>query len=112
VGEQLRILNHPILGIEKERHLVKIFVDGRELYGYEDEPIAAMLIANGIKIHRFTTKKHEPRGVFCAIGRCTDCVMMVNDVPNVRTCVTPLQTGMRIETQQGAGFWGDGDAKV
>lgn len=26
-------------------------------------------------------KKHEPRGIFCAIGRCTDCVMVVDGAP-------------------------------
>ena len=39
--------------------------------------------------------------IFCAIGRCTDCVMIVNGVPNVRTCVTPLEEGMQIQTQYG-----------
>ena len=51
--------------------------------------------------HRYTAKTHEPRGVFCAIGRCTDCVMIVDDMPNVRTCITPLEEGMKVETQYG-----------
>lgn len=52
-------------------------------------------------VHRYTAKQHKPRGIFCAIGRCTDCVMIVNGVPNVRTCVTPLEAGMQIQTQYG-----------
>ena len=52
-------------------------------------------------VHRYTAKQHKPRGIFCAIGRCTDCVMIVNGVPNVRTCVTPLEEGMKIQTQYG-----------
>ena len=52
-------------------------------------------------IHRYTSKRHEPRGIFCAIGRCTDCVMVVDGVPNIRTCVTPLHEGMDVRTQYG-----------
>ena len=46
-------------------------------------------------------KEHKPRGIFCAIGRCTDCVMVVDGVPNVRTCITPLKEGMDVRTQYG-----------
>ena len=62
---------------------------------------AAALKAAGILIHRYTKKEHTPRGIFCAIGRCTDCVMVVDGVPNVRTCVTPLKAGMKVQTQYG-----------
>jgi len=30
--------------------------------------------------------------------------MAVDEVPNVRTCVTPLSSGMKIETQLGKGL--------
>ena len=59
------------------------------------------LKAAGVQIHRYTSKNHKPRGVFCAIGRCTDCVMIVNGKPNVRTCITPLEAGMKVQTQYG-----------
>ncbi len=75
--------------------------DGQKIQGYEGEPIAAALKAAGILIHRYTKKEHTPRGIFCAIGRCTDCVMVVDGVPNVRTCVTPLKAGMKVQTQYG-----------
>jgi len=35
------------------------------------------------------------------LGRCTDCMMIVNGQPNVRTCVTPARDGMVIQTQVG-----------
>lgn len=96
-----RIQNHPILGETPERKLVTFTYDGKRLEGYEGEPIATALKAAGVMTHRYTARKHEPRGVFCAIGRCTDCVMVVNDRPNVRTCITPLEEGMKVETQYG-----------
>lgn len=97
----MRIEEHPILGEPLEKAVVKFTFDGNELEGLEGEPIAASLRANGVMKHRHTAKTHQPRGVFCAIGRCTDCVMIVDGKPNVRTCVTPLKEGMVVQTQYG-----------
>ncbi len=96
-----RIAEHPILGEAEKGKIVKFSFDGREMTGYEGEPIAAALKANGVMIHRYTMKKHEPRGIFCAIGRCTDCVMVVNGQANIRTCITQLEEGMKVQTQYG-----------
>lgn len=96
-----RIAEHPILGAPEKGRLVTFTYDGRQMQGYEGEPIAMALKAAGVTIHRYTTKRHEPRGIFCAIGRCTDCVMVVDGKPNVRTCMTPLREGMTVQTQDG-----------
>lgn len=96
-----RIARHPILGSPERGDLVTFSYDGRELEGYEGEPIAMALHAAGVVIHRYTAKRHDPRGIFCAIGRCTDCVMVVDGKPNVRTCMTPLMAGMDVRTQDG-----------
>lgn len=96
-----RIIEHPILGVQKKGASVKFTFDGKELEGREGEPIAAALKAQGVMVHRYTKKEHKPRGIFCAIGRCTDCVMVVDGVPNVRTCITPLKEGMDVRTQYG-----------
>jgi len=99
----MRVVNHPILGDLSPARMVKIHVDGKEICAREGEPIAAAIAAAGITIHRYTAKRDEPRGVFCGIGQCTDCVMVVNGVPNVRTCITSVAEGMTVETQHGAG---------
>lgn len=101
--EKMRIDKHPILDDFKKGKQVHFLYDGRELAGYEGEPIAEALHAEGVMIHRHTSKRHAPRGMFCAIGRCTDCVMIVNGKPNIRTCITPLEAGMVVETQYGTG---------
>lgn len=97
-----RIMEHPILGTTEIGRMVEFTCDGRRLEGVEGEPIAAALRVAGVMIHRYTARRREPRGVFCAIGRCTDCVMVVDGKPNIRTCITPLREGMVIETQYGA----------
>ncbi len=96
-----RIEEHPILGKTEEKRVVSFEYDGQTLEGYEGEPISVALKAAGVMVHRYTAKKHEPRGIFCAIGRCTDCVMIVDGKPNIRTCITPLKEGMVVKTQYG-----------
>ena len=101
-----RILDHPILGPLEEGDTVQITVDGKNYMARKGEVIAAVLMANGIMVHRHTAKLHEPRGIYCGIGQCTDCVMTVNGKPNVRTCITPVEEGMVVETQEGIGKGG------
>ena len=103
----MRITNHPILEDLKNRKEVYINVDGREIEAYEDETIAAAMFAAGIKISRTTPKYKETRGVYCNRGRCTDCIMKVNGKPNIRTCITKVKNGMKIESVEGLGEWGD-----
>lgn len=97
----LRMENHIILDVEKKIEPVEICVDGNNIKAYEGEPILAALLANGIKINRYTVKRQEARGLFCGIGQCTDCAMIVDGQPNVRTCITPVKAGMVIQTQKG-----------
>ncbi len=101
----MRITNHPLLEPQPATGWVLIEVDGRPIKAREGEPIAAALLANGIRVCRTTRRRGEPRGVFCGIGRCTDCVMTVDGIPNVRTCVTPVKPGMKVCTQRGLGQW-------
>ena len=96
----MRIKEHPILP-NLERRAVTIYYNGESLEAFEGEPVASALMAAGIRVMRATAKRREPRGVFCAIGRCTDCMMIVDGVPNTRTCVTTVHDGMRVERQDG-----------
>jgi len=98
----VRITEHPILEFEKGP-LVDFEHDGQKLTGHEGESIAAALHAAGVRVLRHSIRLDRPRGFFCAIGRCSSCLMTVDGVPNVMTCVTPLKAGMRIETQTDKG---------
>ena len=92
----MRVDKHPVLGDREVGRLVTISVDGTEIEAVEGEPIAAALLAQVMIVMRKTPRFGEPRGVFCGIGRCTDCAMTVDGIPNVRTCVTPVKAGMVI----------------
>ncbi len=99
----MRVEEHVILDTKPTGKLVEITVDGTTIEAYEGEAILAALLAKGIIVNRYTVKKQEARGLFCGIGQCTDCAMVVDGKPNVRTCITPVRAGMVIETQNGLG---------
>ncbi len=98
----MRIENHPILTFEKGKK-VKFTYNGQEMEGYEGEPIAAALHAQGIVVLGYSPNRNRPRGFYCAIGNCSSCLMVVNGKPNVRTCVEKLVEGAVVETQKGKG---------
>ena len=99
----MRVDKHPVLGDRQPGKTVTISVDGKVLEAVEGEPIAAALLAHGLRTMRKTPRYQEPRGIFCGIGRCTDCIMTVDGVPNVRTCITPVRAGMVITSNLSEG---------
>ena len=98
-----RIINHPILGPMKTAKEIEITINGKTITAMEGETIAAALTANNIRVFRQTAKFKSGRKMFCGIGQCTDCIMIVDGEPNVRTCVTRVKSGMSVETQIGRG---------
>lgn len=81
----------------------EIEVDGRIIIAYEGETIGAALMAAGLRTLRRTPKMDHPRGMFCGIGLCCECAMVINGVPNTRACQTLATPGCRVETQDGLG---------
>ena len=75
-----------------------IEVDGESLLAYSGQTIAEALLANGLRTLRMTQKQGS-RGVYCGMGICYECRMVVNGIPNVRTCMTLATPGCRIATQ-------------
>jgi len=98
----IRIESHPILEFTKGKK-VTFFFEGRPVEGYEGEPVAAALHAAGIKVLRHSVKLNRPRGFFCAIGKCSSCLMEVDGVPNTFACITKIQEGMQVKRQVGRG---------
>ena len=76
---------------------IHLVVDGQAVDAYEGETIAAALLAAGRRTLRHTASGGAPRGVFCGIGVCFDCLVTV-DGCQIRACVTPAQDGMQVST--------------
>jgi D-hydroxyproline dehydrogenase subunit gamma len=82
---------------------VTITVGGEARTAYLGETVAAALIAeDGIATRR--TAGGAWRGVYCGMGACFDCLVVIDDVPNTRACMTLVRDGMRISRQEGAGL--------
>ena len=82
---------------------VHITVDGRPLTGVSGQSIAGVMMAAGIRSWRSTARTDAPRGIFCGIGVCFDCLVTVDGRPNERACLVPAVDGLRVSTQEGTG---------
>jgi NADH dehydrogenase/NADH:ubiquinone oxidoreductase subunit G len=95
--KRFRIENHPVMGLKENTETVTIFYNGKPLLAEAGDNVSTALMAQGIRIFRHTKKSDEPRGIFCAIGRCTDCMMTIDGKENVRSCIMPVREGMVVE---------------
>ena len=80
---------------------VQITVDGESIRAYEGESLAAALLAAGRRVIRRADADGGPRGIFCGMGVCYDCVVTVAGQDHVRACMTPVQEGMQVATLAG-----------
>src|SRR5699024_9025505 len=85
-----------------DRKVVTFTFNGQEYEAYEKDTIASALLANGIRTLRHHEQSGTPRGIYCNIGHCFECRVTVDNVANVRACLTPIKENMIIEsgTQQ------------
>ncbi len=79
-----------------------IYLDGRALRARDGDSIAAALLANGIAITRTTALSGAPRGPYCMMGACFNCLAVVDGRAGMQTCLTAVRDGMRITMQDGA----------
>ncbi|MFE1884251.1 (2Fe-2S)-binding protein [Streptomyces diastatochromogenes] len=77
--------------------------DGRPVEALPGQTVAAALWAAGVTSWRSTRGAGRPRGVFCGIGLCFDCLVTDNDRANQRACLAPVRPGDVIRTQEGTG---------
>jgi predicted molibdopterin-dependent oxidoreductase YjgC len=77
---------------------VPFTLDGRELSARPGQSVGAALTDAGVRSWRTTRRREKPRGLFCGIGVCFDCLVEVDGRPDQRACLTPVQPGMRLST--------------
>ncbi len=77
--------------------------DGEPVGAIPGQSVGAALIAAGHRSWRRTRRTGAPRGIFCGIGVCYDCLVTVNGRPNLRACLVGVTAGDVITTQDGVG---------
>ncbi|CAM2157039.1 MULTISPECIES: (2Fe-2S)-binding protein [Paraburkholderia] len=76
---------------------VELIYDGRPVSARDGESVAAALFAAGIRRLRTSPRAHGARGMFCLMGSCQECLVMV-DGRRALACQTPVRAQMRVET--------------
>jgi NADH dehydrogenase/NADH:ubiquinone oxidoreductase subunit G len=81
---------------------VRVTVNGTELQCRAGDSVAAALFAGGMQACRDTAVGEVPRGPYCMMGVCYDCLVTIDGQANQQGCMTAVREGMKIERQLGA----------
>ncbi len=76
--------------------------EGTAFEACDGDSVAAALLANGILVFRATPVSGSPRGPWCLIGDCHECLVEIDGVPNRQACMIEARAGMRVRRQRGA----------
>jgi predicted molibdopterin-dependent oxidoreductase YjgC len=82
-----------------EAALVAVVVGGRKVAVSAGWSVAAALLSAGFDRNREAPVSGAPRGPYCMMGACFECLVVIDGVPDQRACMTPVHAGMRIERQ-------------
>lgn len=72
---------------------VDFIFDGQAVHARPGESVAAALFATGIRTLRRSPREQQPRGMFCLMGSCQECLVMIERRP-VLACRTPVASGL------------------
>lgn len=86
-----------LTGREKE---ITFYVNGQPTQAYQGETIHAALIAAGYRQFR-KSKTEQPRGIFCGMGVCYECLVTIDNGPQRQACVTIVEEGMEVQIDAG-----------
>jgi predicted molibdopterin-dependent oxidoreductase YjgC len=81
---------------------VALTVDGEALTARDGDTLAAALLAAGRLDCRTTPVSGAPRGPYCMMGVCFDCLVTIDGMGSRQACLVPVRAGMVVETQRGA----------
>jgi predicted molibdopterin-dependent oxidoreductase YjgC len=83
--------------------VVRFTFDGEPISARAGETVAAALLAAGHRVLRQTSRFSAPRGLFCGMGVCFDCLVEIDGRPNLQACRVVVADGMSVRTQHGVG---------
>ena len=77
--------------------------DGEDVAFVPGQTVGAALVRAGRPSWRSTRREGTPRGLFCGIGVCFDCLVTIDGQPNERACLVLARDGLAVTTQEGTG---------
>jgi predicted molibdopterin-dependent oxidoreductase YjgC len=81
---------------------VPLTIDGSAVMARAGDSVAGTLIGAGLTTCRTTPVSGSPRGPFCMMGVCFDCMVEIDGRPNQQACMIEVRAGMRVARQEGA----------
>jgi aerobic-type carbon monoxide dehydrogenase small subunit (CoxS/CutS family) len=81
---------------------IEFTFDGKKIDAITGQSVAAALLAANQRTLRKTRFNNNERGVFCGIGVCFDCLVVIDGVTNQRSCLIEAKPGMQVQTQVGS----------
>jgi len=84
------------------RRAVTIHFDGQPVSAREGDSVAAALLVADYSATRITPAGGVPRGPYCMMGICFDCLVEIDGIANLQACMTPVRDGMKVRSMPGA----------
>ncbi|MEO8754192.1 MAG: (2Fe-2S)-binding protein [Casimicrobiaceae bacterium] len=81
---------------------IAITIDGVPITARAGDTVAAALFAAGRLACRTTPVTGAPRGPFCMMGVCFDCLVGIDGRRNLQACLVAVTAGMRVTTHGAA----------
>jgi aerobic-type carbon monoxide dehydrogenase small subunit (CoxS/CutS family) len=81
---------------------IEFTFDGEKIVAITGQSVAAALLAENQRTLRKTRFNNNERGVFCGIGVCFDCLVVIDGITNQRACLIEAKPGMKVQTQVGS----------
>ena len=77
---------------------LSITVDGTSLEVQAGMTVAAALMSAGKTSFRVSPRVAQPRGLYCGMGVCFECLIRIDGKAQVRSCLVEVRDGMVVET--------------
>jgi len=84
----------------KSHETVSIIFEGKNLDVEIGQTVASALLVGGNMVFRSSVVSRQPRGPYCMMGVCFECLIEIDGIPNQRACMIPVREAMKIKRQQ------------
>ena len=83
---------------DPHQRTIRVTIDGRPVTAGAGDSVAAVLIAENVKVTRVSAVSGAPRAPYCMMGVCFECLVTIDGTGNRQGCLVQVAEGMAIET--------------
>ena len=92
---------------QKAKPSVKIEFDGKVIKAVEGDTVASAIMAAGISDLREAPVSGAPRGPYCMMGVCFECLVEIDGIGHQQACLLSVKNGMIIKREKAKRFVSD-----